>query len=49
MDVLGGDIEALQSESKSYPVPLAKRILRDSLRGLAQLHASGCVHTGTCV
>jgi serine/threonine-protein kinase SRPK3 len=49
MDVLGADIEALQSDSKAYPVPLAKRILRDTLRGLAQLHASGCVHTGTFV
>ncbi|KAL6300875.1 kinase-like domain-containing protein [Sparassis latifolia] len=45
MDVLAGDIEALQTESKAFPVPLAKRILRDTLRGLAQLHASGCVHT----
>jgi serine/threonine protein kinase len=49
MDVLGGDIEALQSDSKAYPVPLAKRILRDSLCGLSQLHASGCVHTGACI
>jgi serine/threonine-protein kinase SRPK3 len=49
MDVLGADIEALQSDSKAYSVPLAKRIPRDTLRGLAQLHASGCVHTGTFV
>ena len=43
MDVLGADIEAFQSDSKAYPVPLAKCILRDTLRGLAQLHTSGCV------
>lgn len=46
MDVLVGDIESLQSESKAFPVSLAKLILRDALRGLSQLHASGGVHTG---
>ena len=48
MNVLVGDIEALQTESKAFPAPLAKRILRDTLRGLTQLHSSGVVHTGLC-
>ncbi|OBZ66852.1 Serine/threonine-protein kinase SRPK [Grifola frondosa] len=49
MDVLAGDLkdlhEAIQAPSKAFPVPLAKLILRDTLRGLAQLHASGVAHT----
>jgi serine/threonine-protein kinase SRPK3 len=46
-DVLCGNIEDLPTRSEAYLVPLAKLILRDVLRGLAQLHASGGVHTGT--
>ncbi len=48
MNALVGDIEALQTESKAFPVPLAKLILRDTLSGLTQLHSSGVVHTGLC-
>ncbi|KAJ6632190.1 kinase-like domain-containing protein [Mycena sp. CBHHK59/15] len=45
MDVLAGDVETLRTGLRALPPQLVKRILRDSLRGLAQLHASGCVHT----
>lgn len=47
MDVLVGDIEALRDENRRFPPPLAKLVLRDILRGLVQLHASGGVHTGS--
>lgn len=46
MDVLAGDVETLRKAYTSLPPRVIKLILRDSLRGLAQLHASGCVHTG---
>jgi serine/threonine-protein kinase SRPK3 len=48
MDVFAGDVEALRLAAgrRVLPSKLVQRILRDSLRGLAQLHASGCVHTG---
>ena len=46
MDVLVGDIHALQDENRRFPPPLAKLLLRDTLRGLVQLHTSGGVHTG---
>ncbi|KAJ7435408.1 kinase-like domain-containing protein [Mycena latifolia] len=45
MDVLAGDVETLRTGLRALPPQLVKRILRDCLRGLAQLHASGCVHT----
>ncbi|KAJ7715821.1 kinase-like domain-containing protein, partial [Mycena metata] len=45
MDVLAGDVETLRKVYTALPPHLVKLILRDSLRGLAQLHASGCVHT----
>lgn len=46
MDVFAGDVETLRTELRALPPQLVKHILRDCLRGLAQLHASGCVHTG---
>ncbi|KAJ6452956.1 kinase-like protein [Mycena sanguinolenta] len=45
MEVLAGDVETLRREFGTLPPPLVKRILRDSLRGFAQLHGSGCAHT----
>ncbi|KAJ6448697.1 kinase-like protein [Mycena sanguinolenta] len=45
MEVLAGDVDTLRREFGTLPPPLVKRILRDSLRGLAQLHGSGCAHT----
>ncbi|KAJ7036973.1 kinase-like protein [Mycena alexandri] len=45
MDVLAADVETLGNAYTALPPQLVKLILRDSLRGLAQLHASGCVHT----
>jgi hypothetical protein len=49
MNVFAGDIEPFWKESKVIPIALAKLILRDTLRGLAQLHGAGCVHTGACL
>ncbi|KAJ6596068.1 kinase-like domain-containing protein [Mycena sp. CBHHK59/15] len=45
MDVLAGDVDTLRRGFSALPPLLVKRILRDSLRGLAQLHGSGCAHT----
>ncbi|KAJ6569241.1 kinase-like domain-containing protein [Mycena capillaripes] len=41
MDVFAGDVEALRDGRNALPPQLVKCILRDSLRGLAQLHGSG--------
>ncbi|KAJ7292683.1 kinase-like domain-containing protein, partial [Mycena rebaudengoi] len=46
MNVLTCDVETLRAGRRALPPPLVKLILRDSLRGLAQLHGSGCAHTG---
>jgi len=35
----------LSFSQKDVPLPLTKRILRDSLRGIAALHEKGIVHT----
>jgi serine/threonine protein kinase len=35
----------LSFAQKDIPLPLIKRILRDSLRGIAELHEKGIVHT----
>jgi serine/threonine protein kinase len=45
-DVLGGDVKALQrAAQKALPLPLAKRILLHTLRGLAHMHNLQIVHT----
>ncbi|GLB43876.1 putative kinase-like protein [Lyophyllum shimeji] len=47
-DVLGGDVKSLQIEvakKKGLPLPLAKRILLHTLRGLAHMHHCNIVHT----
>ncbi|RDB25924.1 Serine/threonine-protein kinase SRPK [Hypsizygus marmoreus] len=47
-DVLGGDVEELQvkvAKKKGLPLPLAKRILLHTLRGLFHLHSCSIVHT----
>lgn len=48
-DVLGGTVASLmqQTKNRSLPVPLAKRVLRQMLMGLAHVHKHGVVHTGT--
>lgn len=45
--LLGGDVNALWKvgEGKSFPLPLAKRILLHTLRGIDQAHQAGVVHT----
>ncbi|KAJ7155191.1 kinase-like domain-containing protein [Mycena filopes] len=45
MDVLAGDVAALQAGRHNLPPRLAKLVLRDVLRGLSQMHAAGCAHT----
>ena len=48
-DVMGGDVRSLQlsltGEPKVFPLPLAKRILLHTLRGIAHIHSCGVVHT----
>jgi len=45
-DVLGGDVKALQiAGQKGFPLPLAKRIMLHTLRGLAHMHNLEIVHT----
>jgi serine/threonine protein kinase len=49
-EVLGGDVKSLQLQGQEenrtpLPLPLAKRILLHTLRGLAHLHGRGIVHT----
>ena len=45
-DVMGGDVKALQAEGNTnFPLPLAKRILLHTLRGLAHMHHCQIVHT----
>ncbi|KAG1872191.1 kinase-like protein [Suillus subluteus] len=46
-DVLGGDVKSLQKEvarNKGLPLPLVKRIMMHTLRGLAHMHALQIVH-----
>jgi serine/threonine protein kinase len=47
-DVMGGDVKSLQVEvagKKGLPLPLVKRILLHTLRGLAHMHHCQIVHT----
>ena len=47
-DITGGDIKSLQVEvakKMGFPLPLAKRILLHTLRGLAHMHHCHIVHT----
>ena len=45
--LLGGDVNALWKAGggKPFPLPLAKRILLHTLRGINQAHQAGVVHT----
>jgi len=45
-EILGGDVKSLQVGMKSVlPLPLAKRILLHTLRGIAHMHSCDIVHT----
>jgi serine/threonine protein kinase len=48
-EVLGGDVKSLRASipgmKKFFPLPLAKRILLHTLRGIAHMHSCGVVHT----
>ena len=48
-DVMGGDVKSLLRDTlakhKAIPLPLAKRILLHTLRGLAFMHSRGVIHT----
>jgi serine/threonine protein kinase len=47
-DVMGGDVKSLQVEvasKKGLPLPLVKRILLHTLRGLVHMHHCQIVHT----
>lgn len=46
--LLGGDVKCLQIEAagkQGFPLPLAKRILLHTLRGLVHMHSCEIVHT----
>jgi serine/threonine protein kinase len=47
-DIWGGDIKALaknRTENRVFPLPLAKRILLHTLRGIVHMHSCEVVHT----
>ena len=47
-DIMGGDVKSLQVKvagKQGLPLPLAKRILLHTLRGLAHMHHCDIVHT----
>lgn len=45
-EVLGGDVGSIQRRHKQkLPLPLVKRILLHTLRGIAHAHKNGVVHT----
>jgi serine/threonine protein kinase len=48
-DVMGGDVRSLMRDTvakhNAMPLPLAKRILLHTLRGIAYMHRCGVVHT----
>ncbi|KAG2350165.1 kinase-like protein [Suillus weaverae] len=44
--ILGGDVKSLcEAHGKILPLPLAKRVLLHTLRGIAHAHGCGVVHT----
>ncbi|KAK0448169.1 kinase-like protein [Armillaria borealis] len=43
--VLGGDVRSLFEKHGIFPLPLAKRIILNLLRGIAHAHKRGVVHT----
>jgi serine/threonine protein kinase len=45
-EILGGNVKFLQkSVNKAFPLPLAKRILLHTLRGIVHMHSCQIVHT----
>lgn len=49
MEILGGDVRSLQASIPGtiffFPLPLAKRFLLHTLRGIAHMHSREVVHT----
>ncbi|KAJ3925812.1 MAG: kinase-like protein [Lentinula lateritia] len=43
--VYGGDVQTLWAQHKNFPLPLAKRMLLHTLRGIAHAHSKGVIHT----
>ncbi|KAJ3913950.1 kinase-like protein, partial [Lentinula edodes] len=43
--VYGGDVKMLRAQHKNFPLPLAKRMLLHTLRGIAHAHSKGLIHT----
>ncbi|KAJ4473994.1 kinase-like protein [Lentinula edodes] len=43
--VYGGDVKMLRAQHKNFPLPLAKRMLLHTLRGIAHAHSKGVIHT----
>ncbi|KAJ3897945.1 kinase-like protein [Lentinula edodes] len=43
--VYGGDVKTLWAQHKNFPLPLAKRMLLHTLRGIAHAHSKGVIHT----
>ncbi|KAJ3810442.1 kinase-like protein [Lentinula lateritia] len=43
--VYGGDVKTLRAQHKNFPLPLAKRMLLHTLRGIAHAHSKGVIHT----
>ncbi|KAJ4490068.1 kinase-like domain-containing protein [Lentinula aciculospora] len=43
--VYGGDVKSLWVQHQNFPLPLSKRILLHTLRGIAYAHSKGVIHT----
>lgn len=43
--VYGGDVKTLWAQHENFPLPLAKRMLLHTLRGIAHAHSKDVIHT----